>query len=76
MILEQGVDLPDFVKSKKTDDVLKLVRAMSVGDSVFIPDAKNQKDSRVERVRKIIYRMGWKQCVRVVEGGVRLWRVS
>jgi TusA-related sulfurtransferase len=72
-MIEKNVTLPVRNSDKKTLDEL---RKMQPGDSVFIAGAANQKDSRVERIRKFVYRQGWGHAVRQVEGGMRVWRVT
>lgn len=71
-MIDKNIELP-----KRNDDKSTLIelKKMQPGDSVFIEGAINQKDSRVERIRKFIYRQGWSHAVRQVDGGMRVWRV-
>lgn len=71
-MIDKNIDLPKRNNDKST---LIELKKMQPGDSVFIEGAINQKDSRVERIRKFIYRQGWRHAVRQVDGGMRVWRV-
>lgn len=72
-MIDKNIPIPKRNCDKKT---LENLKSMLPGDSVFIEGAINQKDSRVERIRKFVYRQGWKYAVRQVDGGIRVWRIS
>lgn len=74
--IESGVPLP----TKETKKSRYPFARMNVGDSFLIEGAKNSSSYEAMRVRSAAShyarRDGKKFTVRVVEGGIRVWRVE
>ena len=77
MKIDKGVPIPESSRHGKLKDGVKyLIDSMQPGDSVFIEGSSSTRDTKVERVRKIIYRNGWTQAAKREGNGVRVWRVD
>ena len=67
--IEKNVPLP----AKRGKGLFGIVRSMECGDSVFVENGKQKTVSATGRVATKI--TGHKFTTRMVEGGVRIWRV-
>lgn len=73
-MIEKNIPVPK--RATKNDELSLLIGEMGVGDSIFFKHAKKQSDTEIERVRKKMYRNGWRVAVRQVDNGVRIWRIE
>jgi len=70
-VIEKGVPLPPGQRGR---GLIGVIQKMDVNDSILVPDAKQSIVSASGRV--VRQRTGAQFTTRVVEGGVRIWRVS
>jgi hypothetical protein len=69
--IENSIPIPPMAGTKQ----IYPFKDMEVGDSVFIPEANH--DSKIVSAAKMhFWRTGKKWTAKIVDGGIRIWRVS
>lgn len=84
IIIETGIPIPELrnLRSEQTNQFIQAFRGMSVGHSFFVPvegeKAISATRCHASAAKKVVRKANpaFETATRIVDGGVRIWRVS
>lgn len=74
--IEDGVPLPGFGRGSKERGLAHALRQMQIGQSILVPDRDQRHVSSQACATAKFATDGRRYTTRVVDGGVRVWRVA